>query len=284
MKIFLDCLPCVLNQILLASRISTADLKLQKKIMGEATAILANFDRYSSSPDIVAELHHVVKKLTGVADPYREVKNKDIAAALQVYPYLKKHLGDQDNKMEQALKISVTGNIMDSAILKEVDLDSSLMEELEKPFSICDLAIFEEMLRSAETILFIGDNAGETVFDRVFTEYLARPGIYYAVRDVPIINDATMEDAIAAGIGNSVKLFSSGSDAPGAILNRCNEEFRDLFEHADLVISKGQGNFEALSDCGRDVFFLLKAKCPMIADRLAVDLNEYVFVRGGKAK
>jgi hypothetical protein len=248
--------------------------------MGEATAILADFDRYSSSPDIVAELHHIVKRVTGVSDPYRDVKNKDIAAALQAYPYLKKHLADRDNEMEQALKISVTGNIMDSAILKEVDLDSFLIEELEKPFAICDLEIFEKKLRTAETILFIGDNAGETVFDRVFTEYLARPGIYYAVRGVPIINDATMEDAVAAGIGNSVKLFSSGSDAPGAILNRCNEEFRDLFERADLVISKGQGNYEALSDCGREVFFLLKAKCSMIADRLAVDLNEYVFVRG----
>lgn len=300
MKMFLDCLPCVLNQILDASRMSTQDEKIHAEIMAAGFVILAQYEKYHSSPDIVADLHKVVKKKTGVEDPYSATKTRDIEAALKAYPFLIRYLNSGliegrksadaflsdplQSKMYRALKIAVTGNIMDSAIIKEVDLNRSLSAELKKAFVRCDLDLFMQKISSAQTVLFIGDNAGEAVFDRVMIDYLNHPNLYYAVRDIPIINDVTMEDALAAGLGDGIHLISSGSDAPAAIISRCSGEFLDIFDRADVVISKGQGNFEALSDCGREVYFLLKAKCAMIARRLDISMNEYVFYSGGDDK
>ena len=296
MKMFLDCLPCVLNQILDASRMSSADERLHAEILKEGFALLARYEEYHSSPDLVADMHKIVKRVTGVADPYAQTKARDIKAALEVYPALTAFLDDDSIdltgeacseadlgciKMYRALKIAVTGNILDSAIMKDIDLARSLDEELKRPFVLCDLSLFLEKLRSAKTILIIADNAGEAVFDRVLIEYLDHKDLIYAVRDVPIINDLTIEDARAAGVDRCACVISCGSDAPGAILSRCDEELRAIFDRADIVISKGQGNFEALSDCGRDVFFLLKAKCAMIAKRLDVRIGDYVFFRGG---
>ncbi len=296
MKMFLDCLPCVLNQILDASRMSSADECLHAEILKEGFALLAQYEEYHSSPDLVADMHKIVKRVTGVEDPYARTKARDISAAIEVYPALRDFLDSESidltgtacsegdpgcAKMYRALKIAVTGNILDSAIMKDIDLARSLDEELKRPFVLCDLSLFLEKLRSSKTILIVADNAGETVFDRVLIEYLDNKDLIYAVRDVPIINDVTITDARAAGVDRCARVISCGSDAPGAILSRCDEEFRALFDRVDIVISKGQGNFEALSDCGRDVFFLLKAKCAMIAKRLDVRIGDYVFFRGG---
>jgi len=293
---FLDCLPCVLNQILDASRMSSADGRLHAEILKEGFALLARYEEYHSSPDLVADMHQIVKRITGVEDPYADTKVRDIKAASEVYPALIEFLNDDSivfsgagcpeesfecAKMYRAMKIAVTGNILDSAIMKDVDLARSLDEELKRPFVRSDLSLFLEKLSSARTILMIADNAGEAVFDRVLIEYLNHDDLIYAVRDVPIINDVTIADARAAGVDRCARVISCGSDAPGAILSRCDEAFKRLFERADIVISKGQGNFEALSDCGRDVFFLLKAKCAMIAKRLEVKIGDYVFFMGG---
>jgi uncharacterized protein with ATP-grasp and redox domains len=251
--------------------------EIQTKIMEESIEILANYKKYKCSPDIVKDLHQVVKRLTGVFDPYKQIKDRDIDAAKKIAPFLKHYLAQKQNALYWALKIAATGNIIDSAIYSNIDIESSIQTELSKEFSVCDLDIFEENLKSAKSILIIGDNAGETVFDRVLIERLAGYEITYAVRDEPIINDATLQDAHDSGLNDYADIITTGCGAPGAILDQCNEEFLSVFYKADIVISKGQGNFEALSDCKRPVFFLLKAKCSMIAGRLKVNLNEYVF-------
>jgi len=296
MKMFLDCLPCVLNQILDASRMSSADERLHAQIFKEGFALLARYGEYHSSPDLVADMHKIVKRITGVEDPYAEIKARDIKAASEAEPVLRAFLDDGSvdlsgaigsegdtgyAKMYRALKIAVTGNILDAAIMKNIDLTNSLGEELRRPFVLCDLSIFIDKLRRAKTILIIADNAGEAVFDRVMIEYLDRDDVVYAVRDVPIINDLTIGDAKSAGVDRCARVISCGSDAPAAIRSRCDPGFLELFGKADIVISKGQGNFEALSDCGRDVFFLLKAKCAVIAKRLGVKIGDDVFFRGG---
>ncbi len=275
---------------------SSADERVHAQILREGFALLARYGEYHSSPDLVADMHKIVKRITGVDDPYAEVKARDIKAASEAYPALRTFLEDDSidlsgsifsagdpgcAKMYRALKIAVTGNILDSAIMKDVDLVSSLDEELRRPFVLCDLPLFLEKLSCAKSILIIADNAGEAVFDRVLIEHLNHEDLVYAVRDVPIINDLTIADARAAGIDRCARLISCGSDAPAAIRSRCDPGFLELFERADVVISKGQGNFEALSDCGRDVFFLLKAKCAMIAKRLNVRVGDYVFFKGG---
>lgn len=276
MEVFLDCLPCVLRQVLEASRMATGKNEQHAQIMEEALKILANYKDYQNSPDIVKDMHQVVKRLTGVSDPYKAVKERDIKAAQKAYPLLRRFVRDKQNSLYWVLKMAATGNIMDSAIYDNLNFVDSLQNELTKEFSICDLDMLQKTLSSATNILIIGDNAGETVFDRVLIEHLAGYAITYAVREEPVINDATLQDAYASGLGECAVIMTTGCSAPGAIMDQCSADFLRVFNKADIVISKGQGNYETLSECHRSIFFLLKAKCAVIADRLGVELNSYV--------
>ena len=277
MEIFIDCLPCMLRQTLEASRLATEKIHLQEKILEDSIKILSHYKDYKCSPDLCRAMHQAVKRYVCVEDPYLQIKNRDIAAAKRAYPKLERFLQKKKNTLYWVLKIAATGNIIDSAINNNINMEDCIEKELEKEFSVCDLELFENKLKTAKSLLIIGDNAGETVFDRVLAQYLSSLDITYAVRSEPIINDATVEAAYASGLGNCTKIISTGCNAPGAILEECSAEFLNIFNSADIIISKGQGNFEALSGIGRQVFFLLKAKCPVISQKLGVDLNQYVF-------
>jgi hypothetical protein len=154
-------------------------------------------------------------------------------------------------------------------------MEQDLLTILDQPMAICHLDSFVSTLSSAKSILYLGDNAGESVFDKILIEAMQKP-VTYVVREHPVINDVTMEDALASGIQEVASIISSGSDAPGILLNDCSDEFRHAFENADMIISKGQGNYETLSETTRPVFFLLKAKCHVIAHHLGVNENDIV--------
>lgn len=277
MEVFLDCLPCMLRQVLEASRMATNQSEIQAAVMDKSVRALAGYKNYSCSPEIVCAMHKIVKELTGVNDPYKKIKERDLRAAKEVLPLLEQFQEKTQNSLYWSLKIAAVGNILDSAINGNVNIQSCVEQELWKEFKICDINILEDKLTTAGTILIIGDNAGETVFDKVFLNSLSPFQLVYAVRDEPVINDATIQEAISSGLSESAEIISTGCSAPAAILEQCSAEFLNIFNRAEIVISKGQGNFEALSDCGRTVFFLLKAKCPVIAEKLGVDLNDYVF-------
>ena len=193
--------------------------------MEKSVMILADYKNYRCSPDIVKDMHQVVKRLTGVSDPYKMIKERDINAAKKVEPFLKQYLEKKQNVLYWALKIAATGNIIDSAIYSNIDIESSIQTELSKEFSVCDLDLLKEELKSAKSILIIGDNAGETIFDRVLIEHLAGYKITYAVRDEPIINDATLRDAYDSGINGYADIITTGCSAPGAILDQCSANF-----------------------------------------------------------
>ncbi|NLC52500.1 MAG: DUF89 family protein [Firmicutes bacterium] len=281
MEVFLDCLPCVLRQVLEASRLATDRFEVQEAIMEEATALLTEYRKFRNAPELGGRMHQLVKKHTGVHDPYRQVKAENIRDALRVYPFLERYLSEQvdpSDRLYWALKIAATGNIIDAAVGSEADFMKNLEAELVKPFAVCDLTRFQEELERAENLLIIGDNAGETVFDRLLMDYLSDLEITYAVRGEPVINDATVDDVRASGFDPRIKVVSTGTTTPGLILEECTEEFVTLFYQADLVISKGQGNYEALmEEEGRGLFFLLKAKCLQVAEILGVQVNNYVF-------
>lgn len=280
MKIFLDCLPCMLRQVLESAHMATDDETTHEHIMEDAIKVLSGYKQYDCAPRLCEAMHIVVKEHTGVDDPYAEIKSRDISEALRLEPVIRKFTTGDNDLLVRLLKASATGNVMDSALYSNLDIEACLTEEMERPFIICDTETFYEDMGKAETILIIGDNAGETVFDKPLTEFLFHNyKVIYAVRDVPIINDATIEDAFKTGITDYAEVISTGCGMPGAVIESCNAKFREIFDNADIVISKGQGNFEALSDTTRDIYFLLKAKCRRIADALDVEINEYVFKR-----
>lgn len=277
MKIYLDCMPCFLRQVLEASRIATDDVELQKKILIEGAKIVTQVDNYKSSPEVGREIHYLIKKHTGIDDPYRELKRLHIEAANKLYPEMKQFLYRQKDRLESALKIAAAGNVIDAAISNSIDIKRDIIEEFSKEFSMCDIKKFREDIENGKTLLIIGDNAGETVFDRILAEELLHLDITYAVRSAPIINDATVEEAYESGLDYCTRIISTGCDVPGTILDECSDGFIDIYKNADVVISKGQGNYETLSDEKRGIFFLLKAKCPVIAKDIGVDINDYVF-------
>ncbi len=255
MEITLDCIPCMLRQALEASRMVTDDVAIQEQIMKEALKMALQFETYRNSPDMAMHIHHVIKEITGIEDAYFEVKQRDLKAAQEMYPVLIDFMNQQDNKIYWALKTAATGNNIDAAIVQNVDVKLCVQNELSKVFAISDLDLFCEQMENAKTVLIIGDNSGETVFDKVLIEHLKNKKIYYAVREAPILNDATKKEAIESGIHKVAEVISSGSRAPGTILEECNAHFLEIFEEADIIISKGQGNYEGLSESKRASFF-----------------------------
>jgi len=154
---------------------------------------------------------------------------------------------------------------------------------LEAPLE-ADLAGFAETISSAKDILYLADNAGEIVFDRLLIEQMPLKKVTLAVKGAPIINDATMKDAEATGLTELVEVIDNGSDAPGTILEDCSEAFRQRFDEADMVIAKGQGNYETLSEADKDIFFVLKAKCSVIARDLGCQVGSLILQRSSCAQ
>ena len=278
MDLQLDCLACILRQAVESSRLATEDAETHEKIMNEVLGVIAGYKNYKNSPALTRDVLTVVSRHTGVSDLYAEVKNADIEEAKQILPRLREFLDRSDDRLYWALKIAATGNVIDRAISHAANGVETLIEkEIKRKFAIDDYEIFREKIEDARDILIIGDNAGESVFDRVLIEQLPGKNFTYAVRSGPTLNDVTMEDAVRSGLDGCARILSSGCDSPGVILDECSREFMDVFLGADMVISKGQGNFELLDGCGREMFFLLKLKCYAISVEMKTGLNEYVF-------
>ncbi len=270
MKTYLDCYPCFLKQAVQAGRLVTEDETLIKRMVDEAALMIPRIPSTSTPPDIGAKIHKRIKEISGIDDPYKEVKEKNIRDALHLYPEMEKMVKDSDDSLLAAIKVAIAGNIIDFGTGNEFDLVEDIRRLVKSDLEINDYKAFKEKLSQAESILYLGDNAGESVFDRLLIEELKKP-VVYVVREIPILNDITVEGAYASGLGRfAAAIISSGTTAPGVILSLCSDDFLERFNNADMIISKGQGNYEGLSDVNRSVFFLLKAKCDVIAVDLGV--------------
>jgi uncharacterized protein with ATP-grasp and redox domains len=277
-KMFLDCLPCILRQALEAAYEASDDEFIHERIMDDAIKIISDHKEYSYAPQMARDVHSMVKKHLKDEDPYRRIKDSDICQASKLVDHINDFISKSEDPLLSAIKASATGNIMDSAIFKDLDIKGCLQDELEKEFTICDIDRFKWDLKKGSKILIIGDNAGEGVFDKILIEMLSKDHhVTFAYRNQPIINDITRREVDLIGIGQYADLISIGSSAPGALPDEFSEPFKRAFYKSDMVISKGQGNFEALSDIDRDIYFLLKAKCSKIAMALNANIGDYVF-------
>ncbi len=275
MKTYLDCFPCFLSQALRAARIATDDEMKIKRVLDEVGMMLKDIPLESTPPETGRLIYRIVREITGNNDPYKEIKEESTKVALGLYPSLKAKVEESDNELLLAIKIAVAGNVIDFGASWNFDISEEVEKVLEKDFAICDYDELERCLDDTEEVLYLGDNAGECVFDRVLIEKIGKK-VKYVVRGMPVINDATSDDAIKAGIGEIADIISSGTDAPGTILETCSREFRDIFYDSKFIISKGQGNYEALSDVDVPVFFLFKAKCEVIARNVGVKKGDIV--------
>jgi damage-control phosphatase, subfamily I len=290
MKTYLDCIPCFFKQALEASRIAGADEKTQKKVLDQLAAILVDIPLELSPPEMGRTIYKLVNRLTGVSDPYLEIKEKSNRLALGIYERLREHLKISEDRLLAAIELAIAGNIIDYGVKNSLNVEKELEKILAKESSILkeerkslfDYNGFKKRLFQSKRILYLADNAGEVLFDRVLIEEIKNidrdKSIIYVVKESPIINDALMKDALDCGIDSFADIMSSGSDGPGTILSICSKEFLSIFEDIDMVISKGQGNFEALSNAKRDISFLFIVKCPVIAEDVKARIGDIILI------
>lgn len=278
MRTYLDCYPCFFQQILKTTRMMGVDEEKIREIMVAFGRNLSRIRTDATPPEIGREAYRIIAEKTGIVDPYETLKKQCTRQALALYPMLKERIASSGDRLLTAVRMAIAGNVIDFGANLDFDLDKDLAVLLSQELAVDHSEDFRYALQKARRILYLADNAGETVFDRLLIEELGKP-VVYAVREKPIINDAVFEDALASGLDDVSEILSSGTDAPGTILNLCSEDFLKIFRSVDLIISKGQGNYEGLSEESRPVFFLLKAKCGVIARDIGAEQGDLILMK-----
>jgi hypothetical protein len=256
----------------------SADPALHTSVVRQVLRWASEMDLRQPPPVLAQRIHRRLRMICGDDDPYRPAKQHQNRMALSLLSELEAELVAALDPMEMAVRLAIAGNVIDMGVngsVTETDLRQSVTRVLGESL-VGELEEFREAVSKARSILYLADNAGEIVFDRVLVEQLGRERVTFAVRGFPILNDATSEDARAAGLHEIVEIIDNGSDAPGTLLEQCSAEFVRRFNEADLIIAKGQGNFETLNDEPRNIFFLFKVKCPVIADHTGLVLGTHV--------
>ena len=276
-----QCIPCLVNQGLNAVKKLGLGEEKEKEIAIKAIKFLSSFERIDKSPAYYAYfVQRIVKEVAGTEDPFKDQKKMANRKALEVLPALEEMLSGAEDPLSFALKVSAAGNSVDFAVKGEVKLEE-VLKLLNEDFAVWDYEAFKKKLENSKTVLIIGDNAGEIALDKMLVKVLKDMGleVTYAVKGGPILNDATMEDAIEVGMTKLCRVIENGSDKVGTWLEDCSKEFKEVFYSSDVVISKGQANFETLSSAKREIFFLLVAKCEPIGKETGSKKGSLVFMR-----
>lgn len=288
MQTFLDCIPCFFKQALEGARLAGSNEKTQKELLDKISGILPDFPLTATPPEMGLIIHRIIKELIQNPDPYYEIKQKSNRLALSIYNDLKKKVRNSTDQLKTAVELAIAGNIIDYGVKNSIDVEKeaqkilkdekkAILNEQERLFNY---KLFKKEIEKAKSILYLGDNAGEIVFDRILIEHIKDwdkdKKIIFAVRDKPIINDAVMEDAVSCGLDKVAQIISSGCETPATVLSGCSKKFLNVFKNADIVISKGQGNFEGLSGEKRSIFFLFMVKCPVVSEHIGAQVGDFI--------
>jgi damage-control phosphatase, subfamily I len=274
-----DCIPCLFNQALNTTRVASDDPALHIKALRELARVVPRL-RFNQTPAALSQpLYALVARVTGVRDPYALIKRQTNKAALQLVNDLGALVRQSADPLKAAVHLAAAGNIIDLGIGHKFDLEKDVTRIMGQRFAIDDYAAFKRELRPGRRLLYLGDNAGEIVFDRVLVEHLlqAEMNVTFVVKSGPIINDATMADAEFCGLTRLCPVIETGSNDIGVHWRHVSAEFRRHVRHADILLGKGHGNFETCSGRAGNYYFLLKAKCAMVAQELGVALGDTVF-------
>ena len=266
MKLHLDCYACFMRQTLQAARFVGADETIQRRALLRTMQLLADSPADATPPQMSESIHRAIREETNSADNYLEVKRTSTKQAMAFYPRLKKMVEESSDPFSMAARIAVIGNIIDFGVTDTLNLDKDIETDLADSLTIDHTAQLKAELEKAPWVLYLADNAGETVFDRIFIEAIQHKDVRYAVKSGPVLNDALREDAEAVGLEKIVSIYETGVDAVGVVPQRSSQEFLDMLNAAPVIIAKGQANFESLGGTDYNVFFLFKVKCPMVAD------------------
>ena len=285
MKISYECGPCFLRQAKEALELSTDDEVLKIEVMEEIFKFLSNnFNLDTNSNSTGSKMHNMIKQKTGCIDPYYNEKIEGNEIALKYLPDVKRIL-EEDDSLENYVKISIIGNILDfGAFTLDDDIESVIKTSLEKDLAVKDIEEFENSLKMHDKVLYLVDNTGEIVFDKLLMSKIKQYDldITIAVKSEPILNDACMKEALDAGLDEFGEIVEIGCGTVGYVDSEISDEFREIFENHKFVISKGMGNYEGLTDIdlsNKEVYFLLCAKCNTISWDIGVNLHDMLLFK-----
>lgn len=282
MKVHLDCIPCFLKQSLEAARMSTEKEEIHEQVMKELLKHLEDINFKKSPPELSREVHRIIRNITNTDDPYKKVKDESNEKIKKLFGKLSGRIKDSEDTLISAIKFAIVGNVIDFGAMNRFNLDEMVENALEREFDDKDYPIFKKELQKSNSILYLADNTGEIFFDKLFLEEIKKRNkkITYVVKQNPIINDALLEDAEFAGIDKIAEIitYDRGQriSTPGVVMEYASDEFKKAYEKSDMIISKGQGNYEGLSDTNRRVFFLLVAKCPLVARDIGSNVGKLI--------
>jgi len=282
MKISRECIHCLARQAVEIAEEATSNVSMQEEIIKMSLRELAELDFNETAPEIAFKMHQHAKNITGINDPYIRLKEQYNTIAQEIYERIieEKWLDKAEDPFDMACRLAISGNIIDFSVglkLEPSDILRSVEDSTKHEIFGAGTTALRKAVAQAENIMYIADNSGEIIFDKFLLENLPANKVTYVVKGGPIVNDATMEDAISTGVINLVKVIDNGHSAQGTILKDCSNTFRDEFNKADLIISKGQANFETLSDIkDKTIFYLLRAKCSSVATAIGCNQMDYV--------
>ncbi len=272
-----DCVVCSINGVINLFKNGLVDPKYQEEVLRKVLKFYAETDYNSMTIDAARNIQKIVREVAGIADPYKTLKDKYNHKALEYSKKYRDIVKNAPNPLEKAMRLAIAGNIIDFGPTHDFDVEIKIQEVFEHDFPIYDAEELFSEIKKAGSILYLGDNTGEIVFDKLFLEVIDHPNVTFAVRHSPVLNDATMEDAVFADIDKVAKVITNGDNVPGTFLNSVSKEFMEHFNNADLIISKGQGNFEGLSGItDKNIYFLLTVKCEQVARELGVKKGDCV--------
>jgi hypothetical protein len=257
----------------------TNDQSVREQVVMDLVREITKNGYNVAPPQLAQKAYRSLKRITGVQDPWKEAKKQMNNTALALFQMMDNAVNNSPDPMESAVKLAIDGNMLDLGIhghSLETPLESTIHESLARPLLGSHLSEFKRRVDRSSRILYLCDNAGEIVFDKLLIKRLPMENVTCVVRGAPVINDATMEDAKHVDLPEMVRVVDNGSDAPGCVIRECSSQFRELFASADLIISKGQGNFETISGEGKTVAYLLTAKCAVVARRLGRQIRDRV--------
>ncbi|MHA1664716.1 MAG: damage-control phosphatase ARMT1 family protein [Candidatus Njordarchaeales archaeon] len=270
MRARIDCIPCLIRQTLEVTKLATNDKNLHESILRDVIKTTLNLDWHQSQLILACSMFKVVYDRTKVIDPYENIKRQCNDIALSLYPELQRIVQTSKDPLNTAIRLSIAGNIIDYGVGREFDIEKTLERVLKSDFAINHYEKFKEKIQNAEKILILGDNSGEIVFDKLLIEVLGKKQVTYMVRGYPFLNDATIKDAKYVGMNEIAEVVELKTCDEGNGIEL--EEMDNFFSNFDVIISKGQGNFELFSS-RKNIFFMFMIKCKVISEILNAPID-----------
>ncbi len=278
-----ECYPCFLRQANIAMDLAGVNTDTVHRVMKSVLRAIGQADPSKTPAHVTSPMHRRIRRLLKT-DPFRGVKARYNRIALKMYPELKQSVALSAEPLATAARLAIAGNVIDFGIYSSVDIKGAVERALKEPMAVDDIRELVTALSEVDAVLYLLDNAGEVVFDRILIEELTALGkqVTVVVKSGPVINDCTIEDAIAAGLDDICRIIDNGSDSVGTMLEHTSRSFLERFSRKDqLIISKGQANFETLMHEDRRIFFLFQSKCAVVSRRLGLKEGDMLLARGG---